>query len=128
MKVLLDTHAVIWAIAEDRQLGRAARKRIAAGAPEDLAVSDITLLEVAMLAEKGRIECETGIAATLATIASKVTILAIDPAIAAEAMKLTLPQGDPFDRVIVATARQHKLPLLTCDRAITASGLVEVIW
>lgn len=113
---------------EDRQLGRSARKRIAAGKAEDLAVSDITLLEVAMLVEKGRIKCESSIAATLATIASKVTVLSIDPAIAAEAMKLTLPQGDPFDRVIVATARRHKLPLLTCDRAITESGLVEVIW
>lgn len=126
--VLLDTHAIIWAISDDPQLGQAARVRIAAGTAENLAVSDITLLEISMLTAKGRIEFEAGIVASLETIAGKVTVLPIDAAIAAEAMELALSQGDPFDRVIVATARRHKLPLLTCDQTIAESGLVEVVW
>ena len=35
---------------------------------------------------------------------------------------------DPFDRFIVATAIQLRLPLVTADRAISATGAVEVIW
>jgi PIN domain nuclease of toxin-antitoxin system len=128
VKALLDTHTVIWAISDDRHLGQAAHTRISAGTAESLAVSDVTLLEVAMLAAKGRIECEAGIVATLEVIVSKVTVLPIDAAIAVEAMELALPHGDPFDRVIVATARRHKLPLLTRDRSIVGSGLVEVVW
>lgn len=36
--------------------------------------------------------------------------------------------GDPFDRFILATAAQLRLPLVTADRAITATKAVEVIW
>ena len=126
--VLLDTHAVIWAITDDSRLGQAARTRITAATAESLAIADITLLEVSMLAAKGRITCESSLASTLETIAAKVTVLPIDAVIAAEAMALALPQGDPFDRVIVATARRYNLPLLTRDQAITESGLVEVVW
>jgi PIN domain nuclease of toxin-antitoxin system len=35
---------------------------------------------------------------------------------------------DPFDRFIVATAAQMRLPLVTTDRAIAAAGAVETIW
>ena len=127
VKTLLDTHTVIWAISNDPQLGKAAREVIVRHA-EELAVSDITLLEVAMLEAKGRIECIAGVTATLETIASKVSVLPINPGIAAEAMVLPLPQGDPFDRVIVATARFHKIPLVTRDQAISESGLVKTVW
>ena len=127
VRVLLDTHTVIWAIGDDPRLGKAAREILVRDA-EDLAVSDITLLEVAMLAAKGRIECGVGVDAMLEMIASKVKVLTIDARIAAEAMALSLPQGDPFDRIIVATARRHRIPLVTCDRAVSESGLVEVIW
>jgi len=48
--------------------------------------------------------------------------------IATLAMDLELPHGDPFDRIIVASARHHELPLLTRDRNISASGLVRVVW
>lgn len=128
MKALLDTHAIIWAVNDDPQLGKAARDLISAAGGKLLAISDITLLEMAMLAAKGRIACQAGVATTLKTITRKVAVIPIDAAIAAEAMELALPNGDPFDRIIVATARQRKLPILTRDRAITESGLVETIW
>ncbi len=35
---------------------------------------------------------------------------------------------DPWDRMIVSTAAQHGLPLVSKDRAITATGVIEVIW
>lgn len=36
--------------------------------------------------------------------------------------------ADPFDRFILATAAQLKLPLVTTDGALTAAGQVEVVW
>jgi len=36
--------------------------------------------------------------------------------------------NDPFDRVIVATAAELSLPLITRDSAITNSGIVEILW
>jgi PIN domain nuclease of toxin-antitoxin system len=127
VKVLLDTHAVLWAVSGDKRLSDAAREWTERDGPS-LAISDMTLLEIAMLEAKGRIACADGLEETLRTIASNVSVLPIDAVIAAEAMTLDLPQGDPFDRVIVATARRHGLPLLTRDRAIGRSGLVRVIW
>jgi PIN domain nuclease of toxin-antitoxin system len=53
------------------------------------------------------------------TITSEISSLAVD---------LDLPQGDPFDRIIVASAMHHELPLLTRDQNISASGLVRTVW
>ena len=50
------------------------------------------------------------------------------PAIAALAKDLPLPQGDPFDRVIVATASAGSLTLITKDQHIVESGLVATLW
>jgi PIN domain nuclease of toxin-antitoxin system len=36
--------------------------------------------------------------------------------------------ADPFDRFILATAAQLRLPLVTADRAVSAAGLAEVVW
>jgi PIN domain nuclease of toxin-antitoxin system len=43
-------------------------------------------------------------------------------------LALALPHGDPFDRVIAATAKVHKVPLLTRDRLIAGSGVIETVW
>ena len=44
-----------------------------------------------------------------------------------EAGTFELPTGDPIDRLIVATARDMKIPLVTADEAIIRSRCVEVI-
>ena len=36
--------------------------------------------------------------------------------------------GDPFDRFILATAAYLRLPLVMKDRAVTATGIAEIIW
>lgn len=128
MNVLLDTHAVIWAVMDDPQLGDAARRLIRGGDRTSLAIADMTLLEAAMLANKGRIEFPHGSERALRLIQRMVMVVPMDADIACEAMELDLPQGDPFDRVIVATARRRNLTLITRDRAIRESGLVEVVW
>ena len=61
-------------------------------------------------------------------LAAHVTLLSTEPDIATVAARLALPRGDPFDRMIVATALHHELTLGTADLAITESKLVPVLW
>jgi len=53
--------------------------------------------------------------------------LPITPDIAARAMDFDLPQGDPFDRVIAATAQYHALPLQTRDAHLSARPGIRTI-
>ena len=91
-------------------------------------ISDITLLEIAMLAKKDRITLAVSAEEYLRGIQRIYPPLLISSEIAALAMDLDLPHADPFDRVIVATARHHNLPLLTRDKNNSASGVVRVVW
>lgn len=128
MKYLLDTHSVLWAAEADPRLGPRALAELQRCTRGDAVISDITLLEIAMLVHKARIRIAVPLKRYLLEIQENYPVLAIEAAIAAEAFALALPQGDPFDRVIVATARYHALPLMTRDREITHSGLADVIW
>jgi PIN domain nuclease of toxin-antitoxin system len=128
VKACLDTHAVLWSIAGDPRLGSQARGLIAHSKRPDLIISDIVLLEISYLSAKGRIEDADGIDALLAKVAESFRVIPINPEIARAALELDLPHGDPFDRVIAATAKTHSIPLLTRDRSITASGSVATLW
>jgi PIN domain nuclease of toxin-antitoxin system len=88
----------------------------------------MTLLEIAMLVEKKRISLAVPIKRYLQNLQNQYPVLPINAEIASEAFGLSMPQGDPFDRVIVATARHHGLPLISRDQSITASKLVTVLW
>ena len=128
MRVLLDTHAVLWAAEGDARLGASAAEMLRTLKAGEAAISDITLVEIAMLTKKGRIRLSVSTVEYLRGIQRNYPPLVIVPEIAAQAMDLELPHGDPFDRIIVASARYHQVPLLTRDRNISASGLVRVIW
>ena len=132
--ILLDTHALIWALEDERRLGADARAAIAAAEQADgLGISAITPWEIALLAETGRLrlsrEVREWIVAALALPA--IGLLPLEPAISSESVRLpgAFPP-DPADRLIVATARHHGAPLLTADYAIlsyAAAGHVQTI-
>ncbi|MCW1884424.1 type II toxin-antitoxin system VapC family toxin [Luteolibacter flavescens] len=128
VKACLDTHAVIWSLMDDPKLGKNARELIASSTRDDLIVSDITLLEVSMLLSKGRLQTRQEPVFLLGKIADSFRILPISPEIAALATSLALPQGDPFDRVIAATAVHHGIPLLSRDKALKRSKAVDILW
>ena len=125
---LLDTHTILWTLEDDVRLGQAARKIVSKAVSHELAISALSLLEISMLIEKRRIQLDGAPIDFLKKIESTFTVISIDAIIANEAMSIPLSHGDPFDRVIVATARSQGLTLLTKDQAITQSGLVPVIW
>lgn len=128
VRVLLDTHAVLWAADNDARLGTEAAALLRGCQPGDAVISDLTMLEVAMLVKKGRVSLSVPLRDYLRGLQSIYPLLAINADIAAAAMDLPLPGADPFDRVIVATALHHELPLATRDRVITGAQVVPTIW
>ncbi len=126
---LLDTHAWIWWVDHDPRLGRRCLDALD-GLPEEArpVISDISLWEVATLLERGRLRFDIPFEEWLDAAAHPrtVRVVPITPAVAAEIA--SLPAGfhrDPADRVIVATSRVLKMPLLTQDRLILRSKLVS---
>jgi len=128
LRVLLDTHAMIWTLMDDRRLGPNARRHIEASDRRDLLISDMTLLETAMLLRRGRVTVKLSDRAFLENAAAKFVVIPISAAIAVDAMSLDLPQGDPFDRVIAATARHEKCLLLTRDQALADAPYIRTAW
>jgi len=118
---LLDTHAWLWWMRRDERLGAASLDALD-GLPVDdrPGVADISLWEVATLVERRRIAFDRPLVDWLDTASHPrtVRVVPISAAIAADTAALPRALRDPADRIIVATSRVEKMPLLTFDRAI----------
>jgi len=86
------------------------------------------LLEISMLVKKKRIRLKVPLKQYLRSMASSFVVLPITAEIAATAMNLDLPQGDPFDRVIAATAIHTELPLITRDGHLQNFQELITLW
>lgn len=128
LRYLLDTHALIWAAVDDDRLGHDAARIIATTPHDQLAISDISLLEVSQLLRKGAIEFDVSAGSAFRAMFAHLTVLPIALEIALAAPALALPHGDPYDRIIVATAKTHRLALLTKDANIAGAGIVPTLW
>jgi PIN domain nuclease of toxin-antitoxin system len=130
-QLLLDTHVVIRWVAEPKKLSQDQIRvlRTAVGRGEPLALSAITLLEVAALSVKGGNQLRVNPRELLDTIGASADfqIVPLDIEIATEIAVLGDALRDPGDRTIVATARVHGLRLVTSDQRIIESKLVPVI-
>ena len=126
--ILLDTHILIWLLIAPEKLSPKARKAIlAARKVGPLALSAISLWEIAWLAENKRIEIDVSVESFVKKCASYVQVLPIGPEIAVRSVQfpITYPK-DPQDRIIGATAIVEGIRLLTHDTRIAASGLVPL--
>jgi PIN domain nuclease of toxin-antitoxin system len=94
---------------------------------ECVAISAFSLLEIALLSERGRISA--GLDELLDKLETHPTfqIFPLSTDVAREVAAMGDALRDPGDRVIVATARIHRLRLLTADQRIIESNLVFVI-
>jgi PIN domain nuclease of toxin-antitoxin system len=128
---LLDTHILWWLAYEPEKLSTVARNAIrdASLVPQGLAISCISLYEIAWLIEKGRLKISEEPSAFFNQLNRRFTVLPIDGSIAVEAARIPTPfHGDPMDRLIVATALAANLTLITADRSILASNACKLLW
>ncbi len=136
MRFLLDTHAVNWIQTDEQRLSEKALDIVREARPGDLAVSDVTLSELARHLASGKISTRLTPEEWLRGATAGLDILPVTQEIAIQAAFLDWtvegkPHRDPCDRHIVATAVEHRLPLITIDEKMHAlagvSGL-KVIW
>lgn len=128
--ILLDSHVLIWAVADSKRLSKAAASAIRRARRGDgLAVSAITAYEVAWQIASGRIQGYGTVETSLLRFLEGVTMRPITPEIAALAAQF--PEDyprDPADRLIGATARAEGMTLVTRDERIRRSPLLRTVW
>ena len=129
--ILVDTHVVTWLAFDQGQLSKKARAAIddARQNGNGLAISDITLLELATLASRGRIRLEISLESFLREVEARFVVLPISGRACVRALSLPAAYPkDPADRIIGATALVEGLSLVTADCEIRRSRAIHTIW
>src|ERR1700737_4439755 len=119
--ILVDTHVVAWLAFDQDQISRKARSVIddARKNADGLAISDITLLELATLTSKGRIRLDISLESFLEEVEARFVILPISGRACVRAIGLPAAYPkDPADRIIGVSALVEGLALVTADRDI----------
>ena len=118
MRLLLDTHVLLWTIAESRRLSHTARALI--GEPDNaLTFSSVSLWEVAIKAERGRDDFRIDVSSLRRGLFDNDYVeLPITGAHAVALGSLPPIHRDPFDRMLVAQAIVEGLTLVTSDPAV----------
>ena len=128
MRVLLDTHALLWFSLDDARLSDRAKSAIASRG-NDLLVSPATLWEVAIKVSIGKYELDEEFAPFFSRVlaAYNMTLLPINVEHAAAVAGLPFHHRDPFDRLLIAQALCEDISIVSADRAFDRYN-VRRIW
>lgn len=129
MKLLLDTHAFLWALAEPARLSRTARDLLTDGS-NVLYVSAVSLFEMSTKHRLGRLP-DAGVVLqdldwTMARLSAR--HLPLEAGDAVLAGSLPTPHRDPFDRLLAAQAQIRGIPLVTADGVFGTFPGIQVLW
>jgi PIN domain nuclease of toxin-antitoxin system len=128
----LDTHVWVWLAADPKRLSRTAAAAIRRATESGgIGVASISLWELAVLFDRGRLRVSGTIESSVRSIIEGTSIIVheITPEIAA--LATAFPDdfsSDPADRLIGATARSLGLPVVTRDQRMLESNLLKAIW
>jgi PIN domain nuclease of toxin-antitoxin system len=133
MPTICDTHILLFWAHEPARLTATARQALEQGLTHgQLAIADITLWELALLHERGRLVLPADVAADFylkqLLAALRLKVLSITPDIALLSRSPLFLHGDPADRLIGATALQLGAPLITADAKLRALPDLQSIW
>lgn len=124
MKLLLDTHVVLWSATAPDRLSAAARACIEDG-ENDVYVSAVVAWEIAIKQAIGKLDLPQPAEAWLPRVIDKSGFESLDVSVEAALRVRALPwhHRDPFDRLLVAQALATGCTLITQDDALTAYGV-----
>lgn len=128
MRALIDTHALLWFLADDPRLGPAARALMTAGG-NDLLFSIAGCWELAIKCSLGKVRLAEPFERFLwpQLRANAIDVLPILPDHLDALGALPPHHRDPFDRLLVAQARVEGVPLVSGDAAL-AGYPVTLVW
>jgi PIN domain nuclease of toxin-antitoxin system len=129
VRLLLDTHTLIWALSNTSQLSPTALRAIA-DPRNDVFASSASAWELSIKYHLGKLPEVSQILPVYHASLAKARILEllILSGHGIQAGGLTWAHRDPFDRLLVAQAQLETMTLVTMDDAITQSALVPVLW
>jgi PIN domain nuclease of toxin-antitoxin system len=132
--IVLDTHALVWWVADSPELSQTARVAIESqlSNPDGLViVSSISVWEIALLVRKERLVLNIDLDTWLDTVGQieGLRFMPVDNEVLIHSTRLPGEfHPDPADRIIVALARQLAAPLVTADAKIRAYRHVDTTW
>ncbi len=127
--IVIDTHIWVWWVDDNSLLTRKHREWLEEFQSQCIGVSIVSCWEIAKLVEKNRLNFSCSIREWLETALAYpgVRLLNLTLPIILDSTQLTGFHSDPFDQMIVATARIQGCPLLTADGKILSYSGVETL-
>ena len=128
MRLLLDTHIILWSAAEPEKLSRNITNELESDSNE-LWFSSISVWEILLLAEKDRISLGPDIVKSVREIFRALPFkeATINREVAIQSRLVQLPHQDPADRFLAATAVVYDLTLVTADSRLLAAKDLPII-
>ena len=127
MKLLLDTHTVLWALDDPTRLGLLGR-RLIEDPDSEILISPVVPWEIAIKANKYRQKPHDLVTSFHAVLqAQGFTAIGIDPLHAIRSGLLPFYHRDPFDRLLAAQSLEMNVPLVSKDAVFDRYG-VQRIW
>jgi PIN domain nuclease of toxin-antitoxin system len=128
LKLLLDTHIILWSVAEPDKLSQNITGELEKDSNE-FWFSPISVWEILLLAEKGRVLLGPDIEKSVRDIFRKIPFkeAAITQEVAIQSRSVQLPHQDPADRFLAATAIVFDLTLVTADSRIIAAADLPIL-
>ncbi|HEV2719813.1 MAG TPA: type II toxin-antitoxin system VapC family toxin [Thermoanaerobaculia bacterium] len=124
MKLLLDTHALIWSATDPDRIARDARREIEDGTNEVL-VSVVSAWEIAIKQSLGKLDLAKPAEEWFPEVLRRTAFELVEPGMAAALRVRALPwhHKDPFDRFLIAQAIENGYTIITHDRVFARYGV-----
>ena len=128
MRLLLDTHVILWSAAEPEKIPPNVCEELE-NESNELWFSPISVWEILLLAEEGRIELKGDRKKCIRKMLQELPLreAVINQEVAIQSRYIDLPHQDPADRFLAATALVYDLVLVTADRRLFDSKRFSVL-
>jgi len=123
MRILIDTHILIWHLEDDRQLS-SYHGTLIEDPSNSVFISIASFWEIAIKSSRGRLSLAKSIEDIFSEIdRSTSSILSIEPEHTLQVSKLPFHHKDPFDRMIIAQALSENIPVISSDKYFSDYGV-----